>query len=128
MKHICLFFIVLMFCSQSVVAGTERNWKEMSANEIGDLLSYASSLDETRVLALSELKSVIGQYNYVETQELLFPKKVWAYREGRDVPLPTQELVWLLSNGRRLQAIIAESVVTYAYVIDGNKKMILVWK
>ena len=112
-----------------VLAETNANWRNGNEHSIQDLLSQAAQKDKDQRLSLKSLVTVIGKYDFIEKHKLLVPEqKVYALRGGAEIALKTEEFVWKLSMDRRLQAVVAEAYIAYAFIIDKNKKKTLVWK
>jgi len=128
MKYTYLLLFSLM--SNQCIASSEANqWKESHANKIQKHLSKASKKIKDQRLSLFEVVNDLGKYDYQEYKKLIIPEKeVFFHRGGKNIPTSTREFIWLLSNKRYLQVVVAESFVIYAYIINDKNKRILVWK
>ena len=115
--------------NQCLASGEMSQWKESNTNSIQKLFSNASKQIKDQRLSLSEIINKLGKYNYQELKKLIIPKKeVFFLRGSKNIPASTQEYIWLLSNKRYLQVVVAESFVIYAYIVNSENKRTLIWK
>ena len=127
MKQIFVIF-VFAFISTSY-AENSKKWYEKNAEQLTAIFAEASKKDGEHGLTQSELEIVIGKPDYEENNDLVIPdKKVWTLKNGKSESKKTQEFVWKLSGERRLQIVVTNSHVVYAFVVNRNKQKELVWK
>ena len=120
-------FLIIALVNVSYAEIT-KEWFKNNANEFTALFAEASKIDGNRGLTQSELEQAIGKPDYEEINNLIVTdKKAWTLKNGKSESETTQEFVWRLSDNRRLQVIIANSTVIYAFIVN-NKQKELVWK
>lgn len=120
-------FLVIALVNVSY-AETTKEWFKNNADEFTALFAEASKIDGNRGLTQSELEQAIGKPDFEEINNLIVTdKKAWTLKNGKSESETTQEFVWKLSDNRRLQVIIANSSVIYAFIVN-NKQKELVWK
>jgi len=126
MNRVFVFlFIVLVNVSY---AETTKEWFKNNADEFTTLFAEASKIDGEFGLTQSELEQAIGSPDFEEINNLIVTdKKAWTLNNGKSEIETTQEFIWKLSDNRRLQVIIANASVIYAFIVS-NKQKELVWK